>query len=264
MISYHPEKADVGNPYRYHKGFQTRPTMGLLNIKDVITSSVWSPIVWAFGARKERNFVSCHFLALDFDDPETPLENAIHNVFCDMKHIIGTTKSHQKDKKGVRCDRYRVVIPFDTAITDLRQYKHNMKLAAVGHGADSQCVDGGRFFYPCTEIVSHQTGPDFESAPVSPPPPPPDPEVKARKDREIEEHRLSGTYPSWIKNYLRHGCRVGDRNRISYGIACDLAKCGYTFDQIMDMLFSSAIPYEENQRGEISTTVRSAINRTVT
>ena len=48
-------------------------------------------------------------IVLDIDDGFTIPK--FQKMFSKYKYILGTTKSHQKEKKGVVTDRYRVIIP---------------------------------------------------------------------------------------------------------------------------------------------------------
>ena len=48
-------------------------------------------------------------LWLDFDDGTSLLE--AQEMFKQYSYVIYTTKSHQEDKKGIKCDRFRVILP---------------------------------------------------------------------------------------------------------------------------------------------------------
>lgn len=157
MFSVHPNKN--GKAHEYANGFKVlgNPEFDddwrMDYIERAITSRVWSPACFTGGVRLEKNFLGSYICALDFDAPNTPLHCAIEQ-FKDYSHIIGTTKSHQKEKNGITCDRYRVVLWFDRLVTDLAEYKHNMTLQISAYYADKACKDGARFFFPCKEIVS--------------------------------------------------------------------------------------------------------------
>ena len=62
---------------------------------------------------------------LDIDDGKT-IEEARY-IFEPFDYIIATTKSHQKEKNGVVCDRFRVLLPTETPINlDKNQYSKMM------------------------------------------------------------------------------------------------------------------------------------------
>lgn len=52
-----------------------------------------------------------NLLILDIDDGLTIKE--AKNIFSKYKYLIATTKSHQKDKKGKVCDRFRIILESD-------------------------------------------------------------------------------------------------------------------------------------------------------
>lgn len=157
MFSWHPLKN--GKPHEYARGFKIleNPELDdewrMAYIERAITKNVWSPILLKGGNRLEKNFLGSHICALDFDAPYTPLACAIEE-FKDFSHIIATTKSHQKPKNGVVCDRYRVVLWWDRIITDLAEYKFNLAKQIDNYYSDKACKDGARFFFPCVDIIS--------------------------------------------------------------------------------------------------------------
>ncbi len=71
----------------------------------------FSPYRWVNGAKTKTNFLlnRTNCLVLDIDDG---LEiHQFQKMYKKYKYILATTKSHQRDKKGVVTDRYRVIIP---------------------------------------------------------------------------------------------------------------------------------------------------------
>ena len=216
MISYHPTTSAPA--FAYNAGFKTVDTCDLDRVKVGISKFAWSPIVWIGGVRKQDNFVSSHFCVLDFDTPEMPLAEALR-VFCDMQHIIGTTKSHQKPKGSVVCDRYRVVIPWDEPLRELEQYRQNMRRVLKRYPADSACSDGARFYYPCTEIVSLcHDGYKEEIQPYNP-----------QKVRSVAYQKAlldSAVLPRRITAALTRVIPEGERNTTVYQIAIYLAQLG--------------------------------------
>ena len=73
----------------------------------------YSSIQWIDGYRKTDNYKSYEdVLIYDFDDGMT-IDEAVSR-FKNYNAVIMPTKSHQIDKKGLVCDRFRVVIPFST------------------------------------------------------------------------------------------------------------------------------------------------------
>jgi hypothetical protein len=70
-----------------------------------------SPFEYIGGVKKSENWNNENQDLLIFDiDDGLPLTEA-RDMFSRYKHFIYTTKSHQVDKKGVICDRYRIIFP---------------------------------------------------------------------------------------------------------------------------------------------------------
>lgn len=109
----------------------------------------YSAVRYANGTRSSANFLSADLCILDFDGSIT-LE-AAKKMLADYKAIIVTTKSHQmgskNGKKIEKRDRFRVIIPFDKTITNLKEYERIMKNITLEYNSDEACVDGARFFY---------------------------------------------------------------------------------------------------------------------
>ena len=235
MLSYHLDSADPTRPYLYAKGFKVADTQDFGRIAKCISRFVWSPIIFGGGERKEANFAAAQLCALDFDNGEMTLEQAVHNVFCDMTHIIATTKSHRLQKgNSPACDRFRVILLFERPITNVRHYRQNMTQALKAHPCDKSCKDGARFFFPSKSIVSVVTdGYELEVIPFDNSPPP---DHSAR----YEMHRRRGTLPSFAQWALTHAWTPGENcNTFCYAIAKDLARCGYTVEQIVHMILRS-------------------------
>lgn len=167
VISWHSEK----NERKVATGWHTLDTPDFDGnwhmdyFEAVLCSVVWSPIKFRDGVRKESHFLGAMVCALDFDGPETPLEWA-RETFKKYDVAIGTTKSHQKEKNGITCDRYRVLLWFKEPITELALYKNNMNILIQKYGADKACKDGARFFFPCVEIVESHAGKSVDIVPL--------------------------------------------------------------------------------------------------
>jgi hypothetical protein len=91
-------------------------------LPDLIVRNIYSPSVFVDGHRLNQKFRGTDLLVLDVDDGLS-LEEA-KEVFKDFKHIIATTRNHQKEKKlssgatKPACDRFRVILFLDKRITD--------------------------------------------------------------------------------------------------------------------------------------------------
>ena len=71
----------------------------------------YSPFLFKDGTKKSENWnnENQNILILDIDDGLT-IDKA-KEIFKGFKYFICTTKSHQKEKKGLVCDRFRIILP---------------------------------------------------------------------------------------------------------------------------------------------------------
>lgn len=120
------------------------------DLMDVITmGKAYSPSIFKDGHRHNDNFIGGNNVVfLDIDDGMT-LEQA-KSVFKNMKCILITTKSHQKEKNGIVCDRFRVAMMTKEPIDlDANEYRECMSsiFEYFGGVADKATKDPARFFF---------------------------------------------------------------------------------------------------------------------
>lgn len=125
----------------------------LENFANVLKSNGrYSPFIYNENYRKESNTIlnKTNCIMLDFDDGLT-LEKA-KKIFDVYNVIIATTKSHQKEKNGIICDRFRVILPTDyfEDIT-IEDYKQMMSLLILRYGSDNATKDVARYYYAYSE-----------------------------------------------------------------------------------------------------------------
>jgi len=80
---------------------------------DIVNSDYrqYSPFVFNSGTKKSENWDNSKQNIIIFDiDDGLSIEEA-KQQFKAYEYLIATTKSHQKDKKGIICDRFRIIIP---------------------------------------------------------------------------------------------------------------------------------------------------------
>lgn len=250
---YLVDRARTEKDYARHftKGWWTVDCRAFTVLEDILTSHVWSPIVFNGGHRLGANFREARWLALDFDTPEYDLEQC-KSDWCDTIHVIGTTKNHQKQKGDhPPCDRFRLVVPFVATITCPRTYEHNFKVIGARYGADTQVKDRARLFFPCQEIVSVVKEGEFQpiiEAPVEAPPP------------VVDQCRVSG-YARW---FLKTKIPIGERSIACYRAAKDILRMGKSDHDALAAILGSATyvsePPSEHAMGKIRGAVKSARN----
>lgn len=230
MISYHLTRDGKGDAYA--RGFKAADVGAIKRLEKAVTGFVWSPCIWRDGVRKQDNFLRADWCVLDVDSPEMPLAEACKR-FGDMVHIIGTTKSHLKDKGGVVCDRYRVMLLFERAITNLRDYRYTMSRVVRRYPVDQQPKDGARFFFPCTEIIQSSAEGYVEECLEAP-------ETFEHPDQGwYEAYAEAGTLPPFARWALTSIIPVGERNTTFFRASKDLTKTGIKRTEIVQMIIAS-------------------------
>ena len=128
----------------------------LKSLADLTLAHNWSPFIYNDNYRKGDNWEGSDVLALDVDDGCTLEEAKQH--FSEYQYILTTSKSHQIEKNGKICDRFRLIIPFQSRITDKDIYRNTWYTVANKYTfIDQQCKDFGRFFYSGKDIVEVKT-----------------------------------------------------------------------------------------------------------
>ena len=85
---------------------------------------------------------------LDYDDGLT-VADAL-SMFGQYIGFIATTKSHGKEKNGVVCDRFRVILPTRSPIMlDAEKFRSMMKEVINHYGPDKACCNIARMYYGC-------------------------------------------------------------------------------------------------------------------
>lgn len=122
-------------------------------IKDLVKSKFnYSAGTFQNGYRNKQNYLNkSNLLILDIDEGVTI--NEAKKIFEPMMFIIATTKSHQKEKNGIVCDRFRVIIPCESEITlNQKDYSRMMEEVYKDYPfVDKSCKDASRFYYPSSD-----------------------------------------------------------------------------------------------------------------
>ncbi len=241
MISYNRLSIGSHEALRCNGSYDTYDCKSFLGISSIMRNYIWSPIVWLNGKRGKNNFLSSHYCALDFENPEVSLKD-MQNVFSDVPHIIGTTRNHQKYKGDILpCDRFRVLLPWERPITNLNEYEFNLLRVIKRYGADENCSDGARIFLQCEEIIyldpsgpeSMEVIPQLVSAvKIS---------KEALKQYTDKQERLNsiGRMSSFAVKWLSNVIPEGQRNNICFALGCDLARAGLSYDDAVSRVLSS-------------------------
>jgi hypothetical protein len=112
-ISYKKVDGNVIDNYaKTLKGFRNKDVTWNNMRKVVCDSSIqYSCYAWNNGVKKSKQFDNSKqdCIILDIDDGLSISD--IQGMFTRYKYLLATTKSHQQEKKGVICDRFRLILP---------------------------------------------------------------------------------------------------------------------------------------------------------
>lgn len=229
MISVHPS-IDISAANKFATGFEAREAATIGELSWLVVSHVWSPIIWKDGRRRQDCFVASDYLALDFDSPEFPLVDAMRS-FQGLAHLIGTTRSHRKEKGGVVCDRYRVVVKWSARIESVELYRHNVRAALRMYpDADHACKDGARFFFPCSEIV--QLEEDGDTWDVEPLPVVAQTHAAATYRKQVHLSRFA---VFCLENVMP----LHTRNTACFRLGCEFSRLGVELDDAIARICAS-------------------------
>jgi len=108
----------------------------------------WSYCVHAFkdGHRHGKNIVqgSAHLVILDFDQHVSIAQ--AQKIFGGFKYLLCTTKSHQRPKKGVIQDKFRILLPTAPIDLNVDDFRILMRFLANRFGSDPQATNAAMPF----------------------------------------------------------------------------------------------------------------------
>ena len=241
MISLHRDTQNLGNQTRYYKDFEPVDFGDdLERLASVICRFAWSPNQWLDGGRRRQSsWTRALYCVLDFDDGVMTLDQAKMS-FADCIHIIGTTRSHQRPKGDLpACDRFRVLLRFQRPIEDLKEFRASQAFWIGRFGSDESCIDGARFYWPCTSIVSIQT--DGDTVEVIQP-------IVRKSTRNYDAYRSARVIPAHMHPTLRRGAEAGERNSTCFRLAAELTRCGFDGEQVFSIIDRSPIALSPDEK----------------
>lgn len=196
----------------------------------LISSTIWSPIVWTNNRRLKANFEFSDYCALDFEHPDVTL-TGVKKRFCDSWHILGTTRNHQKQKENnPPMDRFRLVLQWERRITCVKEYEYNTKKLADELQADIAACDGGRVFLP-SQYHSHEFGDDLYVEEVLVP------TNTGGNDYKYEQkYHNAGILSPFARHALMNVIPVGSRNSTFFKVACELSRLGVSMEEAQNRI----------------------------
>lgn len=144
-----PQKAGGFEPYSFSDA---------ASLARIVKKSDHCPSVFSGDRRLNSEFVSCDFLFIDVDSGISILDFCNHRDFADRFYIILTSKSHRKEKKGVTCDRFHVLLPVQTITSEPELAEKLTRICRIYHFADKSAKGAARYWNGNkeTEIIWHE------------------------------------------------------------------------------------------------------------
>jgi len=149
------ESADGKVLISYKAGLNERDATGfkahrvtLERVADMVRSAgQYSAVEFRGGYRDAAHAIPySELIILDYDDGVT-LVDAV-DMFRQYIGIVATTRSHQKDKNGVVCDRFRVILPtLKPVMLEVEEFRKMMKEVIHNYGTDKACSNMSRMYY---------------------------------------------------------------------------------------------------------------------
>lgn len=222
----------------------------LADLSIFITATNWAPGTFKDGQRKNANFQTSDFIALDIDDGITISEFKARLDEKHLSYIIGTTKSHQVQKgETPPCDRFRVIIPLAARVKSEQAYSSIFnRLLNEFPMIDRNARDCARMFYPCKEIVHMvENGelllPDIHLK-----------DVLASQVGPVADliNKQLGNLSYNTKQFLANGAKPGEWNSQLFLTAKDFQQQGYNIDEtgkalslMKNKFFSGKLDYSD-------------------
>ncbi len=140
-----------------------KTSMSWADVVDMITMDrAYSASAFKDNYRTSANYLGGNTIAfLDIDDGLT-FEQA-KTMFAALQVILVTTRSHQKDKHGITCDRFRVILRLAEPMY-LNEENYRIAMESIfnlfGSVADIQTKDPSRFFFasPDDSVIYYTNG----------------------------------------------------------------------------------------------------------
>ncbi len=192
------------------------------------------------GHRRKSNYQEKqNLIIIDIDDG-MKLETA-KKMFANYKCMIATTKSHQKDKNGLTCDRFRIIFITDRTIKlDSEMYSRFMSncYESLGVPADESCKDSSRMYYGAKGDHWYSDGDKlFEISDLIP-------ETTKEKERKTMLNSSGVGSTQGLERVLLEEAIRGSRNHTILRYAMFLKDSGYELEDAKEKTldFNSKLP----------------------
>ena len=192
-------------------------------------------------------------IILDVDDGINL--DAAKTFFSEWDCWIATTKSHQKEKNGIVCDRFRVVLLPNIKIKmDSDTYSYFMAniMDGLGGFADPSCKDSSRFYYGNKDAIiwKSDSKKKFDIKDFIP-------ETKRHRETALEMSKISDE-SKLVRHFIR-AAQVGSRNNELFKYGAMMRDMGEDWkSKVIDLNSKLHEPIAEK---ELESTVLASLTR---
>lgn len=180
------------------------------------------------GHRNNDNAIEGFELLMLDVDSGTPLDIA-RLLLDNYTYLIATTKSHNKEKKGVVCDRYRIILPMKNRLElSKEQYTKFMTnlMEDMPIELDPACKDAARFYYGASGEYWYNEGELFDADKYIPNTQ--EEEQYIKQGKTLAKGNISGISQYIIRN------ESNGRNSSLIKLALLLARNGYRENELKE------------------------------
>jgi len=158
-ISYIRLKNNIVDSYRSTKKGWLNKDVEFSKLKNVLSSSrvQFSPYSFRNGFKTDFNWSNDKQDMLVFDVDDSLSIAQCQKLFKSYKYLIGTTKSHQTEKKGKVCDRYRLCLPAINIPTEKDVYFRMLSLVFAYNDEQTE-IGTGAFLGNDDAIIIYNEG----------------------------------------------------------------------------------------------------------
>jgi hypothetical protein len=238
------------NPADHANGWIEQPILTVKQMSSFITKKVWSACIWSEGIRNKDHFKYADYAVLDFDEGRSIKDVSSQCKSQKLSYLVGTTRNHCKEKNGVICERFRLILKFKNRITNPDVYKYNLYLLTRSWESDKSCKDTSRLFFPCKEIVSFNFGDPIN---IYDPP---------KEKPNVVNDLKNGVLPLWVASFLERGTIYGrGRNNCIYACAMVLRELKFSKELAYQKISCSPFSKQDFRESEIRSAINSAFKK---
>lgn len=206
-----------------NKDAKTAVANDLQELQKFVCSNTWSPSLFN-QVRNNDNFISTSLLVLDIDEGAT-IEDAME-AFKGYKMVIAPTRSHMKEKNGITCHRFRLILFLSETVTNKDDFSATWRSAQqILPVIDAACKDVARQYYPSLYIAEVQDGATF-------------PVIKGAKQvtKVTRLPEIKYPIPQYTREFMQHGALPGQWNATLYKATKLLQEAHYDQEEAIQIL----------------------------